>query len=254
MKRNLQYTLVMAASGLLLTALALEQTTLAQAPAGPADPRLEIKVKYATEPASVQDVVQSLAGQVGLKYDWQKSFTQTDPLCRQWVRNASIDGQPCHEALEQVLKPFGLRYQLDAGVIVLSRQDQGAPPPKSGATATSLPVGKGYVTTGPAPTGLVPAQMLSAQEQRENFDFLCQAIDETYANFELKSIDWGAVCRCHRERLDPAASTDQYYRLLFQLVNELRDTHSWLENYHPAHQRAGTDGGPCLRASRSSWP
>ena len=227
MKRTLKYTLVMAASGLLLTALALEQTTLAQAPAGPADPRLGSKVKFTSEQASVQDIVQSLAEQVGLRYDWQKSFAQTDPLCKQWVRNVAIEDKTCAQALEQVLKPFGLRYQVEAGVLVLSRQ------------ATSVPPGKGYVTHGPAPTGLEPAQMLSAKEQRENFDFLCQAIDETYADFELKSIDWGEVCRRYQKRLEPAASADQFYRLLFQLVNELKDTHSWLDNYHPALPTSG---------------
>ena len=74
MKRNLKNMLVMAASGLLLTALALAQTTFAQAAKGPADPRLERKIKYTSEQASVQDIVQSLAEQVGLKYDRQKSF------------------------------------------------------------------------------------------------------------------------------------------------------------------------------------
>ena len=139
MKRNLKYTLVMAASGLLLTALALEQTTLAQAPAGPADTRLGSKVKYTSEQASMQDIVQSLAEQVGLRYDWQKSSTQTDLLCRQWVRNVAIEGKTCNEALEQVLKPFGLRYQLEAGVLVLSRQDEGTQPPKSGAQLQQVP-------------------------------------------------------------------------------------------------------------------
>jgi C-terminal processing protease CtpA/Prc len=241
MKRNLKYTLVLAASGLLLTALALEQTILAQAAAGTADTRLGSKVKYTSEQASVQDIVQSLAEQVGLRYDRQKSFTQTDPLCRQWVRNVAIEGKTCNEALEQVLKPVGLCYQLEAGVLVLSRQAKGTHPPQSGASSTSVPTGKGYVTTGPTPTGLEPAQMLSAKEQRENFDFLCQAIDETYASFELKSIDWGQVRRRYQERLDPAASTDQFYRLLFQLVNELKDTHSWLQNYQPALPDSGPE-------------
>ena len=227
MKRNLKYTLVMAAIGLLLTVLAMEQTTLAQAPAGPADPRLGSKVKFTSEQASVQDIVQSLAEQVGLGYDWQKSFTQTDGLCRNWVRNVAIEDKTCAQALEQILKPFGLGYQVEEGVLVLSRQ------------ATSVPPSKGYVTPGPAPTGLEPAKMLSAKEQRENFDFLCQAIDETYADFELKSIDWGEVCRRYQKRLDPAASADQFYRLLFQLVNELKDTHSWLDNYHPALPTSG---------------
>ena len=141
--------------------------------------------------------------------------------------NVAIEGKTCDEALEQVLKPVGLRYQVEKGVLVLSRQ------------AKSVPPGKGYVTDGPAPTGLEPAKMLSAKEQRENFDFLCQAIDETYADFELKSIDWGEVCRRYQERLDPAASADQFYRLLFQLVNELKDTHSWLQNYQPAFPASG---------------
>src|SRR5208283_444152 len=51
------------------------------------DTRLRSKVKYTSKQASVQDIVQSLAGQVGLRYDWQKSFDQTDPLCRRWVFN-----------------------------------------------------------------------------------------------------------------------------------------------------------------------
>ena len=239
MKRNLKYTLVMAASGLLLTALALEQTTLAQAPAGPADPRLGSKVKFTSEQASVQDIVQSLAEQVGLRYDRQKSFAQTDPLCRNWVRNVAIEGKTCNEALEQVLKPVGLRYQVEEGVLVLSRQGEGTQPPQIRASSNSLPVGKGYVTNGSAPVGLTPARVLSAQEQRENFDFLCKAIDETYASFELKAIDWQGVRRRYQERLDPAASADQFYRLLFQLVNELKDTHSSLQNYRPAFPASG---------------
>ncbi|MDR3458165.1 MAG: protein kinase [Verrucomicrobiae bacterium] len=124
-----------------------EQTTLAQVPVGHVDARLGSKVKYTSEQASVQDIVQSLAAQVGLRYDWQKSHDQTDPLCRQWVRNVVIEGQTCNEALEQVLKPVGLRYQLAEGVLVLSRQVEGTQPPKSGASSNSLPVGKGYVTS-----------------------------------------------------------------------------------------------------------
>jgi serine/threonine protein kinase len=87
--------------------------------------RLQTKVKYAAKQASVQDIVQNLAEQAGLKYDWQKSFDQTDPLCRQWVRNVSIEGETCQQALNQILNPVGLRYQVENGVLVLSRQDEG---------------------------------------------------------------------------------------------------------------------------------
>ena len=83
--------------------------------------RLEKKVAYAAAQASVQDIAQDLAQQVGLSYDRAKSFYQTDPLCRRWVTNVAISGKPCREALEQILKPVGLRYQVEKGAIVLSR-------------------------------------------------------------------------------------------------------------------------------------
>jgi carboxyl-terminal processing protease len=343
--RNLRPGLALA----ITTALMVAQAACSQPAAGLADERLKSTVKYASAQASVQDIVQSLAEQAGLSYDRQKSFAQTDPLCRRWVRNVAIEGMTCHEALDQILKPVGLRYQVENGTIVLSRLpgvpaaspgpnppsapaaggglneppkfqaarealrgpqkdtlraqqlllevvgkdratlppallgyayvylgyiedlagrrqkaiewyqqalaakdsdegiracaefglkqpltwirhlDEGASPP--GSSSTSQPPAKGYVTTGPAPGGLMPSLTLSAKAQRENFEFLCQAIDETYADFELKAINWDKVRRHYRARLDPNASADRFYRLLFQLVNELRDTHSWLENY-----------------------
>jgi hypothetical protein len=82
---------------------------------------LERKVTYAAAQASVQDIARDLAYQVGLGYDWQKSFAQTDPLCRQWVSNVAIEGKSCRAALDQMLKPVGLRYQVENGTIVLSR-------------------------------------------------------------------------------------------------------------------------------------
>jgi beta-lactamase regulating signal transducer with metallopeptidase domain/TolA-binding protein len=104
-----------------------------------ADPRLEKKVEYSTKQASVQDIVQSLAEQVGLRYDWQKSFDQTHPLCLQWVWNVTIDGKTCQEALEQILKPVGLRYQVENGVLVLSRQGEGMQNAPQGASRQLAP-------------------------------------------------------------------------------------------------------------------
>jgi hypothetical protein len=86
------------------------------------DPRLETKVTYATEQASVQYIVMDLARQAGLKYDWEKSMAQTDPLCRRYVRDVAIKGKPCREALEKILKPVGLRYQVEHDAIVLYRR------------------------------------------------------------------------------------------------------------------------------------
>jgi carboxyl-terminal processing protease len=82
--------------------------------------------------------------------------------------------------------------------------------------------------------GLDPAR------RRENFEALWSALDTTYADFTLKSIDWAEVHRRYRVRLDRVADDEGFYRLLFELVNELKDTHSWLQNYRlPPPPEAG---------------
>ena len=124
----------------IVSALFLAQTAFAQSASSPPDERLNTTVKYASVQASVQDIVQNLAQQAGLSYDWQKSFAQTDPLCRRWVRNVAIEGKSCHEALEQILKPVGLRYQVENGAIVLLRLPAATAPgpaPKSSPPAAS---------------------------------------------------------------------------------------------------------------------
>src|SRR5438552_4846988 len=92
--------------------------------------------------------------------------------------------------------------------------------------------GKSYVTDQP-PAGLTLAKNLSVKERRENFEALWSVIDTTYAQFRLKSIDWADVGRRYRARLDTLTGDDDFYLLMFQLVNELKDTHSWLDNYKP---------------------
>ena len=82
--------------------------------------RLGQPVTYVAEQTSVQDVVQALVEQVGLRYDRPKSFSQTDPLCRRWVNQVAIHGTPCREALDEILKPVGLGYKVDRGTVVLS--------------------------------------------------------------------------------------------------------------------------------------
>jgi predicted Ser/Thr protein kinase len=111
-----------AASVVILTLLAAGWFLLR----GTAQRRLEKKVTYAAPQASVQDIAQDLAEQVGLGYDRPKSFYLTDPLCRLWVTNVAISGKSCREALDQILKPVGLRYQLEKGTIVLSHMPAGS--------------------------------------------------------------------------------------------------------------------------------
>ncbi len=87
-----------------------------------ADARLDAKVTYAVEKESVQYVVLKLAAQAGLNYDFEKSKSQTDPLCRQWLNNVSIENKTCREALETILGPLGLRYEVEGEKVVLYRK------------------------------------------------------------------------------------------------------------------------------------
>jgi len=51
----------------------------------------------------------------------EKLYIGTANVNRQWVRNVSIEDTTCAEALDQILKPVSLRYQVADGVLVLSR-------------------------------------------------------------------------------------------------------------------------------------
>jgi hypothetical protein len=86
------------------------------------DPRLNVKVSYATEKGSVQDIVRVLANKAGLNYNMMKSLSQTDSLSRRWVLNVDIKEKPLHESLEDILGPVGLSYKLEGDTIVLTKK------------------------------------------------------------------------------------------------------------------------------------
>ncbi len=69
---------------------------------------------------SVQYAVIAVARQAGLDYDWDTSFKNTDPICRQFIRPV-IRAKSCKKALQMILRPVGLKYQIASGRIVLSR-------------------------------------------------------------------------------------------------------------------------------------
>ena len=79
----------------------------------------DARITYLARQASVQDIVRSMATQAGLGYNWQKSFDQTNPLCRRWVRDVRIEAVSFESAMHQILRPIGLRYEVENGVVVL---------------------------------------------------------------------------------------------------------------------------------------
>jgi len=81
-----------------------------------------VKITYLATQASVQDVVRTMAAQASLRYNWQKSFDQTNPLCRRWVRDVRIEAISFEAAMRQVLDPIGLRYEIENNEVVLFRK------------------------------------------------------------------------------------------------------------------------------------
>jgi hypothetical protein len=98
----------------------------AQAPAPAitqlADARLDAKVTYGITQKRVQGVVSALGQQVGLRYNWRKSYRHTNPLCLHVLYNVEIDNEPFRQAIAEVLAPFGLGYRIENNAIVLYRQ------------------------------------------------------------------------------------------------------------------------------------
>ena len=87
----------------------------------------DVKVTYLATQASMQDIVQTMARQAGLGYNRQKSFDQTDPQCRCFVRDTRIEAVPFGAAMQQILDPAGLRYEVENGQVVLYRAPDAVP-------------------------------------------------------------------------------------------------------------------------------
>src|SRR5262249_17148454 len=122
------------------------------------------------------------------------------------------------------------RYGLNQPLVWIRHLDSGVPPPAPRRSTTPIANSTAYVT-GERPAGLTPATDLSTEQHLQNFEALWSLIDANYAHFKLKSIDWTEVHRRYRSRLNLVKTDDDFYMLMFQLVNELKDTHSWLDNY-----------------------
>jgi hypothetical protein len=71
-----------------------------------------------TDKISVQYAVIAIADKAGIKYDWDKSFKLTDPVCREWIRPVIVN-RPVAKALEMVLSPVNLTYTIRNGKIII---------------------------------------------------------------------------------------------------------------------------------------
>jgi carboxyl-terminal processing protease len=93
-------------------------------------------------------------------------------------------------------------------------------------------IGRTVVLADP-PQSLPLQQNLTQAEIEENFENLIQAVDRHFSFFIIKDIQWESICSEYREKLKEARSTTQFYRLVHRFISELKDAHSWLQDYEP---------------------
>jgi len=75
---------------------------------------------------------------------------------------------------------------------------------------------------------------LTPAEMAENFEILVKAIDRYFSFFIHKGIEWDSVCQRYREKLHQTKTTQQFYQLVYEFIRELKDAHSWLQDYEAA--------------------
>ena len=74
-----------------------------------------------TDHMSLQYAVLEILGQVGLKYDFNASLRNASQECRTFV-TPNFQGKPCRVALEELLAPFPLTYEVDGDTVTLKHK------------------------------------------------------------------------------------------------------------------------------------
>jgi carboxyl-terminal processing protease len=67
---------------------------------------------------------------------------------------------------------------------------------------------------------------LSARDRVEVFEEVWKTVNEKYYDPSFNGVNWRAVRESYRPRIDQVASDDDFFRLLKQMVGELKDAHT----------------------------
>jgi len=139
------------------------------------------------------------------------------------------------QRLQIILTVLILGAAIDLGVSCCAYEQPSAQNNVEGQWKIIERIGKGFVaderdtkTFSDLP---VLEKDLSEAERLENFDILWKAIDRYYSFFDHKGIDWQEVKKRYLPKVKAATNTDDYYRVIFDLVCELKDYHSYSYNY-----------------------
>ena len=67
---------------------------------------------------------------------------------------------------------------------------------------------------------------LASNDPRENFEYLWNQVDRHYSYFDVKEIDWNEVKTRYNESIHDEMSEEELFRVLGNMMNELRDDHT----------------------------
>ena len=77
---------------------------------------------------SVQYAVIAITEAAGISYRWDKSAKLADPQRRQFVKPLNVNGKTTAQALDELLGPVGLKYDIDAEGLYLYNPEKYQPP------------------------------------------------------------------------------------------------------------------------------
>lgn len=73
--------------------------------------------------------------------------------------------------------------------------------------------------------GLILEGDMATRDPRTNFDYLWTEVDQKYAYFELKGIDWDEIYDIYSPRVSSRISGDSLFRVMGAMMDELKDDH-----------------------------
>ena len=149
-------------------------------------------------------------------------------LALPWYRRACELDAPNIKGIRQ-LAEIGIRKP----ITWIRHLDEGTRSPKQSSNKKDIieRIGRGLVLHDEPKDAGLPKMQLSKDERLENFDILAEAVDKHFSFFVHKGIDWQTVIARYRPRVERASTTKEFYHLIYQLIRELKDFHSWLCNY-----------------------
>ena len=80
----------------------------------------EPRVNFRSDKISIQTATQRVCEQAGFHYDWSRSYGNTQPDCRRYIR-VDVTAVPLSDALDAIVSKNGLRYCIEGKNVWLER-------------------------------------------------------------------------------------------------------------------------------------